>query len=121
MSDGPVCRVLIVEDHPSFARLMQQMVTLLGHEGIVAHNIAEARAVNPASYDVVLADFSLPDGEATELHKHLRELTEAPILLMSGFSGSDLPLEIEGLFDAVLTKPVDMNDLEKLLQRYCPI
>lgn len=121
MDEGCRCRVLVVEDHAVYADLLREMIELLGHEATVVHDIAGGKAADPQTYDLLMCDYSLPDGQGTELASHLRERKAPPLVLLSGYNAEDLSPDVAQLFDLCLTKPVDMDQLDEVLQRYRPV
>ena len=111
-------RVLLVEDHPTLLDLLGQMVELLGHKPLTAACIHDALAIDPDGYDLVLCDYRLPDGEATALLSALRQRgCDAPMILLTAYDTATLTdAEAQG-FAALLTKPLDMQDLGRILDR----
>ena len=82
----------------------------MGYEPTRAASIAEADARLAAeSFDVLLTDHNLPDGEGASL---LRRRPDLPGVLLTGFSTADLPPDLLGPSQAVIcTKPVDFDSL----------
>src|SRR3954453_20408180 len=74
-------RVLFVEDEPSISGPFSSALSREGFEPVVCGSLAEARlALTRGSFDLVLLDLMLPDGEGGGLGGELRS------------SGSELPL-----------------------------
>jgi DNA-binding NarL/FixJ family response regulator len=80
-------RVMLVEDHPDFRRLME---SLLGGQADIklmaqAGSLAEARKhAAPVKFDVVVLDLSLPDGNGVDLIADLRrENPDVAVLILS--------------------------------------
>ncbi|HEY6674835.1 MAG TPA: response regulator transcription factor [Rubrobacteraceae bacterium] len=80
-------RVMLVEDHPDFRRLME---SLLGGQADIklmaqAGSLAEARKHAAAvKFDVVVLDLSLPDGNGVDLIADLRrENPDVAVLILS--------------------------------------
>ena len=80
-------RVMLVEDHPDFRRLME---SLLGGQADIklmaqAGSLAEARKHAAAvKFDVVVLDLSLPDGNGVDLIVDLRrENPDVAVLILS--------------------------------------
>jgi len=61
--------VLIVEDEPAHAELMETIFASHGrHHVVIASDIASARqSIATKSPDIVIADLRLPDGQGTDL------------------------------------------------------
>lgn len=119
MADEHSLRVLVVDDHPTMLDMMRQMVELLGHAPITATCVAEAAAVDAADYDLLLCDYRLPDGEAPDLRRLLLERgVQVPMVLLTAFDTYSLSKDQTDGFSHVLTKPLDMQDLRKLLRQF---
>src|SRR3954469_22889981 len=74
-------RVLFVEDEPSISGPFSSALSREGFEPVVCGSLAEARlALTRGSFDLVLLDLMLPDGDGRDLARELRS------------SGSELPL-----------------------------
>ncbi|HEX7867498.1 MAG TPA: response regulator [Variovorax sp.] len=113
--------VLIVEDNKASADLLQEVLGLHDHTARCAYTAQQALdAVAAGSFDAALIDLTLPDLPGTEVARRLRASTAAgaPKLLVaiSGFSAQDAGGQsTEGLFDHHLQKPVDIEELERIL------
>ena len=82
-------RVLIVDDEPYLAHLMQVVLAEEGYVVQVAHSLREAKTAE-GPFDLVVADVRLPNGDG----RHLRECyPDTPFLTMSGYPDElpDLP------------------------------
>ncbi len=108
-------RVLLVEDEPLLAMLLEESVADLGHDpvGAVA-TVTQAMALLDAeTVDCALLDFSLGSTEnSVAIAKRLR-LADIPFCYLSGHStldiGSGAPVA------PMMTKPVSMRELERAL------
>ncbi len=69
-------RILIVEDDPNIAKLIEATVAIGGYEGEVCDNGAEAfRKMENGDYDLILLDVMLPDMDGFEIMKTARKPT----------------------------------------------
>ena len=86
-SPGP--RALIVEDEPALLRALRINLRARGYDVGTAsagrEALAEARRRPP---DLVLLDLGLPDLDGTEVIRELRSWCSAPVIVLSGRSGS---------------------------------
>ncbi len=110
-------RVLLVEDEPLLAMLLEESISDLGHDpvGAVA-TVPQAMAVLDAEpIDCALLDFSLGGTEnSVAVAKRLRH-ADIPFCYLSGHSSLDIG---SGAPDApMMTKPVSMRDLERALDQ----
>lgn len=104
-------RILHVEDDISLTQLVHE---LLDEEAdvIAANSLAEARAcVERESYDLVILDIALGDGNGLDLLPMLNEEgRQAPVIL---YSATEASREISGMVQAALVKSRD--SVEQLL------
>jgi two-component system CheB/CheR fusion protein len=114
-------RVLVVDDNVDAAETLSRMLRLQAHEVVMAHDgvtaLATASQMNP---DVVLLDIGLPQLDGLEVARRLRERAEGrrPLLVaMTGFGqDEDRARTAAAGFDHHLTKPVDVQLLNSLIQ-----
>jgi diguanylate cyclase (GGDEF)-like protein len=113
-SDGPR-RILVVEDGPEYAALIEQMlVESFGSGLVVAYGETVAAAVSvlveQSSIDCVLLDLSLPDAAGLEaLEVVLAVAPEAPVVVLTGKEDEALALQAvqEGAQDYLPKKGTD--------------
>jgi PAS domain S-box-containing protein len=114
-------RILIIEDHRDAADSMRMLLSLAGHEAKTAANglagLELAAAFRP---DVVLCDIGLPGGvDGYEVARMLREdpgMSDTRLIALTGYGqDEDLRRAREAGFDVHLTKPVDVDELRKVL------
>lgn len=92
--------VLLVEDEPSYARLLKEI--LLGAAGL-PHRLVSVTSLEAAldelartTFDIVLLDLGLPDAQGTEaLERVTTASPTTPIVVLSGFG--DLEFAIESM------------------------
>jgi CheY-like chemotaxis protein len=115
-------RVLLVEDNPDLALMLQELLRMLGHVTEVAADgasgIEKARSNPP---DVALVDIGLPgiDGYAVAFElRALPALAGTRLVAMTGYSQPDDEERAYAAgFDDHLVKPVDARALEQLLNQ----
>jgi DNA-binding response OmpR family regulator len=111
-----VRRVLIVDDD---ADLREMFSALIEHYGIAAFSASSADEAlsqfDAHPPDLVFLDIAMPTTSGDDLARTLR--AKAPGLRIVAVSGFD-PEHVRtlGVFDEVLSKPVDIADLEALLR-----
>jgi CheY-like chemotaxis protein len=113
--------ILIVEDNTDARDALRVLLELDGHvveaagEGQEALELA--RAKNP---DIALVDIGLPGIDGYEVARRLRELPGPPsyLVALTGYSDPDDRRRAgEAGFDAHVVKPVDPDELTRLLAR----
>ena len=112
-------RILVIEDNLLAARFLRMLLTQNGHAVEVAHNgldgIEIARRFRP---EIVLCDIGLPGLDGYAVARVLREepgLTGVYIIAVSGYGQNTDQRPSEEGFNAYLTKPIDFEELERLL------
>ncbi len=113
--------LLIVEDDADARDTLRKLLQLAGHRVEVAQDGPTAiELALRARPEVALVDIGLEEMDGYEVARHLRkELGQATFLVaLTGFSNTeDRRLALGAGFDAYLTKPVDLEELSRLLTR----
>ncbi|MEK1945078.1 MAG: response regulator, partial [Ensifer adhaerens] len=107
-------RILLLEDEPEMASALK--AALERRQVIVDHvsTLADAEAVVELwSYDVIVLDRRLPDGEGLSLIPKLRALrVEAPIMMWTALGAiNDRVAGLDGGADDYLAKPFAVEEL----------
>lgn len=120
MTTSAELKVLVVEDNTDSAESLCELLQTWGHQVWKAHDgpsgIREAVNVLP---DVVLLDIGLPGMDGYEVARRLQqELPPAKtkLVALTGYNPDRLRTAEAG-FVAYLTKPVDLDELEELLNQ----
>jgi two-component system, OmpR family, response regulator len=107
-------RILLVEDDAGFAKAMCAFLVAKGF--VVEHvcDVQSAKSMLPlASWDAVLLDWNLPDGEGLDLFAHTRKYaTKASVIMLT--ARDQITDRIRGLdagADDFLVKPFDPEEL----------
>lgn len=108
-------RLLLVEDDELISRSLEQALTRLGNSVEVFDSCCGARtAVQGASFDLVVLDLGLPDGDGLSLLEGLRRQGDmTPVLVLTARDGLDD--RVRGLdlgADDYLAKPFQLAELE---------
>jgi DNA-binding response OmpR family regulator len=110
----PGLSILVIEDHASISTYVSFYLRQTGNEVALAHSLAEAmRAAAARRFDIILADYRLPDGEIVSIARDLRG-SAGRIVVMSGMPDIAEECQAAGV-DRVLTKPFLPSDLDALL------
>jgi CheY-like chemotaxis protein len=120
--DSTRLRLLLVEDHSETAAVLARLLQKHGDEVEVAGTVASAlQLVARAPFDLILSDIGLPDGTGHDLMKHLRQQKYAtPGVALTGYGmEDDLSRSRDVGFAAHVVKPVDMVQLQSVIQRVC--
>jgi DNA-binding response OmpR family regulator len=106
--------ILVVEDEPKIAGFLERGLTGEGHRAEVVHDLADARLVLAArSFDLLLVDRMLPDGDGLSLVRELRRRRDrTPVVCLT--ARDRVEERIEGLYggaDDYLVKPFAFDEL----------
>ena len=119
-AEGRSRTVLIVEDSEDNRFMLRRLLEMSGYSVIEARNGVEA--VNLAEKEepsLILMDLSLPiiDGlAATRLIRQFPTLKETPIIAVSAHDTADFQAHaLEAGCDRYVTKPIDFNQLDRLI------
>ena len=109
-------RILVVDDQPSIAGLMSQLLTIRGYTVVTASNADQAEAeVRRQAPDLILSDVMMPGKSGYDLCRSLKDNPATrliPFVLITGLSdSSDKVRGIEAGADDFLNKPVLAEEL----------
>lgn len=113
-------RVLVVDDHHDAAESLALLLRMSGHDVQVAQDgpmaLGMAAALRP---DIVLLDIGLPGMDGYELARRIRKLPDlgaVQLIAVTGHGGeADRQAAAAAGFHAFITKPVDPEELARLL------
>lgn len=112
-------RILVVDDQPDIRETVRDLLELLGHDIIVAADGHEAvHRVRTDRPDVALVDIGLPGLDGYQIAAALRKDPDlvTRLVAMTGFGqAEDRDRALAAGFFAHLVKPVDLDDLARLL------
>lgn len=113
-------RVLVVDDNVDAASTLGELLKVLGHEPLVAHDAPSALALaREESPQVALVDLGMPILDGFELIGRLRNLPglhSIPAVAVTGYGQpSDRQRSRAAGFDHHVVKPVGLDDLRNLL------
>lgn len=116
----PPRRVLIVDDNYDAADSLSMLLRIYGHQVWVAtHPVAALSMVGNVAPDLAFLDIGLPGMDGYELARRIRQEQPALRMAMVALSGygreADHARSSSAGFAAHLLKPVDINDLERVL------
>lgn len=113
-------KTLIVEDDTSFSELLERFLTKYDHEVHCSSKIQPAiKLLDQQNFDLLLADYRLPDGTGFEILSYLREKGKTiPVIMMTSFN--DVRTAVKsihlGAFDYII-KPVNPDELLLTIKR----
>ncbi len=112
-----VRRILLVEDHQETRTTLAKLLERRGHTVASAGTAEGARGLAAAeTYDLVISDLGLPDGDGHELMAEFHARYALPGIALSGYGmDDDLARSRAAGFFTHLTKPVDIRVLESAI------
>jgi CheY-like chemotaxis protein len=113
-------RILIVDDNRDNAESLARLLQLMGHEIAIAYDglsaVDSAAAFHPA---VILLDLGLPGLDGYEVARRIRAQPGGNDMMLIAATGwgaaDDRRRSREAGFDHHMVKPVDLDELEKML------
>jgi CheY-like chemotaxis protein len=108
-------RVLLVEDHPDVAEMMQAMLEAMDASTEHAATVASAHELmGEHAFDLVLADYRLPDGTGVEvLAAANNDGRRAKVLVLLTGYGDAIEVALPNC--RVETKPIDLDRVGELV------
>jgi len=112
-------KILVVDDEPTFVKLISQTLTHRGYEVLTAGDGQEAlRLLFANKPDLVLLDVKMPKMDGWQTCSRIRELSDVPIVMLTGKQKSEEDI-VHGLdygADDYLIKPVGSRELVARVQ-----
>lgn len=108
-------RIAVLDDDPSVTRLISHALRKCGFEVVVASTLHEARSQLGLSWDLLLCDRVLPDGDGLEFCEEVRERTGAAfryVIILSAETSEEAKLAGFACgADDYISKPVSIAEL----------
>ena len=107
-------QILVVEDEPRMAKLLERGLTEEGHSVVVAHDGAAGFEMARASvFDVIVLDRMLPRMDGLTVARRLRECrNQTPVLMLTARdAAADVIQGLDAGADDYLTKPFPFDVL----------
>jgi CheY-like chemotaxis protein len=122
LSRGHGERILVVDDERLLAQMTERILNRLGYvaESATSPEAAlEAISADPARYDLILTDLTMPKMTGLELASSMLTLNpQIPIILMTGFFANMTPDQIHAIgIKEVLLKPITIHILAEVIDR----
>jgi two-component system, sensor histidine kinase len=120
---GRSLKVLVAEDHPVNLKYMGILLKKMGHDAVFCENGAEAlQCLSQQAFDVVLLDYHMPvlDGLSTTVA--IRQLDSPaavmPVILVTADVLNETRQRAQAMgVNEFVSKPLQINDLQRALQR----
>lgn len=108
--------VLIVDDDSELTNVLAAYLRRAGHTCVKVHTGAQALAEwQKRSFDLVISDINMPNGDGIDLAESLRRSEAVPIIFITGFK-DDFARRLSSTENVtVLEKPFDMRLLLNII------
>ncbi|EGQ8159674.1 response regulator [Vibrio parahaemolyticus] len=110
-----VANILLIEDDDDLAELVQMHLKFQGHQVSREFSVAAGRnAYQQQSFDLVILDRGLPDGDGLDICHHLRQQQDwTPVLVLTARDGEmDKVDGLEADVDDYITKPFSVLEFQ---------
>ncbi len=107
-------KVLVVDDEPTFVRMVEQILTHHEYEVFTATDGQEAlRLLFAHKPDLVILDVMMPKMDGWQTCRRIREISDVPLLMLTGKkkSKADIVRGLDYGADDYLIKPVESREL----------
>jgi two-component system response regulator HydG len=114
MGGEPAGRILIVDDDPYFLRVLSRILSGENFQVRTAEGALEAsRILQEVSFDLVISDLRLPDGDGLSLLQEIRAAgSDVPVVILTAYGEVDSYLEaMNAGATEYLNKPVKSEEL----------
>lgn len=106
-------KILLIEDDETLSMGIEYSLKNEGHDVTVANKISSARSIESSeSFDLILLDVTLPDGNGYEFCKEIRRKSDIPIIFLTACDEEvNIVLGLDLGADDYLTKPIRVREL----------
>ncbi|HEX5515130.1 MAG TPA: response regulator [Gammaproteobacteria bacterium] len=119
---GSAARILVVEDESGILAALTLLLDMEGYRVTEATNGRQAlERLRTTVPDLVITDYMMPYMDGIELMRQIRQdpaLAGLPVILLSAALPEDI--DLTGLADATLSKPVGIDELLDAIARLLP-
>jgi PAS domain S-box-containing protein len=112
-------QILLVEDHQDTRHMLSRLLIHFGHEVLAADNVRSAlKIIASEQPDVLLCDIGLPDGSGYDVISQAKRKQPIKAVALTGFgTEEDIRRSKEAGFDFHLVKPIDLHELQTVLDK----
>jgi len=112
-------RLLLVDDHADTRSVLSRLLNKKGHEVATAASAREALEIlNGRRFDALISDIGLPETGGYELIREAKRRQSLKGIALSGLGmDEDVQRSVEAGFDHHLTKPINFQELQLVLEK----
>ena len=123
MSRGPIEFILLIEDNPGDARLIQEMFKEQGSPSIEFRHVEcmkdAERFLGTRSADIILLDLGLPDAQGLDAVRRAHAAApDVPLVVLSGLDDESMAIQAlqEGAQDYLIKGQIEPRELVRALR-----
>ena len=107
--------ILVVDDEPAVLDIVSRFLEVAGYATETAVNVREGlRVFEHSRPSLVITDASMPEMDGYELCRRVREVSDVPVMMLSGYPKTRETVDDESaLPDDFVAKPVAMGEFLK--------
>jgi signal transduction histidine kinase/CheY-like chemotaxis protein len=111
-------RLLLVDDHADTRGVLSRLLAKCGHEVVTADSADKAlKILEGGRFDALISDIGLPDCSGYELMREAKRRLSLKGIALSGLGmEEDVQRSVEAGFDCHLTKPINFQHLQSILE-----
>jgi PAS domain S-box-containing protein len=119
MSVSKKLRLLLVDDHSDTRVVLSRLLSKSGHEVVTADSAQNAlQILNGHRFDALISDIGLPETSGYELVREAKRRQPLKGIALSGHGmDEDVRRSVDAGFDHHLTKPINFQELESVLEK----
>lgn len=119
MTDKKNAHILVVDDEVALAETLEDLLVFHGYDVKIADNGSSAQTLlNENTFDLVISDIRMPIMDGMQLLQHINDKHRGtPVILISGFSDYDAKSATDKGAKGLVSKPMDIENLIKLVEQ----
>ena len=112
-------KVLVIDDELSIRLLLREIIEDIDMEVFEAETaIVGLQMLEEGNFDLIIMDIQMPQMNGLDAMRKLREVTDAPVFILTAFSHlegvvENLGVEIQGFIE----KPFDIDELAEKIKK----
>lgn len=115
-------KILIIDDEEVIRELLVAFLEMEDYETCTASNGKEGlQQFHETRPDLIVSDVMMPVMDGYEFCRRMREISDVPIIMITGMGGHPENVSPLNLADVIMDKPIEMGDflsqVETLLNR----
>ena len=110
--------ILVIDDNPNMAQLLQEMVELSGYKTEVAYSGLDGLdKIAEGAPDLILLDVSMPVMDGWEIYHKLRESSSVPVIFVTAHTSNEHKTKAAEIgADGFLDKNITPTELAQQIQ-----